>query len=94
MTSCSAIQVAIHNVLLATDFSHSSYRAARLAVALSHVYDAKLYLVHVVNAGETIAAGENPDKARETARVPGELWQSHLAREVPLADVDHGFRIA
>lgn len=55
--------VALHRILLATDFSSCSERAFQYAVSVARHYDATLYLAHVV-------PGEMPASAPRTASHP------------------------
>jgi nucleotide-binding universal stress UspA family protein len=42
------MEVALHNILVATDFSPTSEKALQYAVAIASRYDSKIHLVHVI----------------------------------------------
>lgn len=52
-----AVEVGIHNVLIATDFSHFSNQALNFGLDLTHAYHAKATIVFVVPGDEFMVAG-------------------------------------
>jgi nucleotide-binding universal stress UspA family protein len=63
-----AVEVGIHNVLIATDFSHYSNQALNFGLDLTHAYHAKAAIVFVVPGDEFMVAGaEAYAVAKETA---------------------------
>ena len=51
------VEVGIHNVLIATDFSHYSNQALNFGLDLTHAYHAKASIVFVVPGDEFMVAG-------------------------------------
>ena len=63
------IGVGIHNVLIATDFSHCSNQALDVGLKLGKSYKAQTYVVFVVPSDEFMLAGpEAYVAAKEAAR--------------------------
>lgn len=90
MSSSTIIQITIHNILAATDFTEASFKAARYATTLARRYGSKLYLVHIVDHAGKAHGGSHPiDDATRIALHEGERLESRIAREKSLADVDH-----
>ena len=75
--------VGMHEVLIATDFSHYSDVALQLGLQLAHDYQAKAYVCSVVPAGEFLLAGPEAYVAakdatrRDLLQLKDELKRSH-----------------
>jgi nucleotide-binding universal stress UspA family protein len=90
MSSSTTIQIAIHSILMATDFTEASFKPARYATTLARRYGSKLYLAHIVDHAGKAHGGSHPiDEATLIALQEGERLESRLAKERSLADVDH-----
>src|SRR5208283_2675699 len=64
-----SVEVGIHNVLIATDFSHYSNQALNFGLELGHAYHANAYVVFVVPGDEFMVAGpEAYAAAKDAAR--------------------------
>jgi nucleotide-binding universal stress UspA family protein len=63
------VGVGIHNVLIATDFSHHSDIALRFGLSLAHLYGAQAEIVYVLPTDEYVLSGpEGLHAAHEAAR--------------------------
>ena len=80
----------LKSVLIATDFSEASDKAARHALAIARHYGAKLYLTHVVSSlGFTLVGPDAVNLATEViSRDAGEL-ENRLIRSGALTGVAH-----
>lgn len=77
--SVGAEDLRVKSVLVATDFSATSQKAVRHAVAIARHYGAKLYLAHVVSSlGFTLAGPEAMNAATEAACRDGRYLESQL----------------
>ena len=85
-----ATAVGIHRVLVAIDFSETSERALRHAIAIAHSYGARFYLTHVVSAlGFTLAGGDAVAKASEVAERDLRNLEDALAASGSLNGIQH-----
>lgn len=83
----------IKNILLPTDFSKISLSAAEYALELAHQYDAKIYLLHVLDKAPPILAIRSLDlskeKILESIEKDAEIsLQECLAKIKPIKDVE------
>ncbi|MGA2990909.1 MAG: universal stress protein [Candidatus Korobacteraceae bacterium] len=90
MPSSPAMQIAIRNILVATDFTSASFKPSRYAIGLARWYGSKLYLVHVVEHPRFAPHGSHPiDEAVVVALEEGETLERQLTKLAPLAAIDH-----
>ena len=61
------VRVGIHNVLIATDFSHHSDIALQFGLSLTHLYGAQAEIVYVIPTDEFVIAGPEGLHAAEEA---------------------------
>jgi nucleotide-binding universal stress UspA family protein len=88
--SSPATQIAIRNILVATDFTRASFKPACYGIALARQYGSKLYLLHVVGHPRIAPHGSHPiDEAVVIALQEGETLKRKLAKQAPLAEVEH-----
>jgi nucleotide-binding universal stress UspA family protein len=64
-------RIALSNILFATDFSLYSNAALPYALAIAHLYEAKVYGAHIVSSGDYLFTAP-------------ELWPAHLQQEEEL----------
>ncbi len=88
----SAVGLRLKSVLVATDFSETSEKAIRHALAITRHYDAKFYLAHVVSGlGYVIAGPEALELASERASREAQQLEHNLIENGSLAGLDHEF---
>jgi len=89
-TLAPSIDVQVKSVLIATDFSLASERALCHATAVARLYEAKLYLLHVVpSVGATAVGPEATNAATEAAWIDVQQRQSQLIESGALAGLPH-----
>jgi len=90
----SAIAPRLKSVLVATDFSETSQKALRHALAIARHYGAKLYLAHVVSSlGFTLAGADALNAATEAAKRDAHHLETRLVESGALAGLHHEFII-
>ena len=86
--------VDLHSVMLATDFSPSSEKPLRHAVAIARHYGAKFYLAHVVSAlGLAMAGTDAINVAEAAATRDATRLEYDLVNSGALAGVEHHITI-
>ena len=81
--------VGMHNVLIATDFSHHSNAALRFGLSLARLYGAQAEIVYVLPTDEYVIAGpEGLHAAKEAARRDLLEFKSRLGHLPELANFD------
>jgi nucleotide-binding universal stress UspA family protein len=86
----SGTRVSLQNILLATDFSHSSEAALEHAAAIARRYDAKMYIVHVIRPDAyQLVPPEATTIALEQTRRYAEQQMAHLLVSGLLRDIPH-----
>jgi len=81
------------NILVATDFSTSSSRALRWALALAGENNARISLIHVLQPDRKLATLENPpelDPQRIAAQLEIRILREEFGRDVDAELVKHG----
>jgi nucleotide-binding universal stress UspA family protein len=90
----SAIAPRLKSVLVATDFSDTSQKALRHALAIAHHYGAKIYLAHVVSSlGFTIAGADALNAATEAAKRDANHLEARLVESGALAGLHYEFLV-
>lgn len=90
--AASGVGLCLNSVLVATDFSETSEKAIRHALAIARHYDAKFYLAHVVSGlGYTIAGPEALELASQTASTEVQRLEHDLVENGSLGGLDHEF---
>ncbi len=80
----------VKSVLVATDFSATSQKALRHAIAIARYYEATLHLAHVVSSvGFTLAGPEALNAATEAACRDGRVLESQLLESGELKGLTH-----
>jgi nucleotide-binding universal stress UspA family protein len=80
----------VKSVLVATDFSETSQKAVRHAVAIARHFEAKLYLVNVVcSLGFTLAGPDAMNAATEAACRDGRHLETQLLQSGALKGLQH-----
>jgi nucleotide-binding universal stress UspA family protein len=88
----SGVDLRLKSVLLATDFSETSQKPLRHALAIARHYGAKFYLAHVVSSvGYTIAGPEALELASASALREAQQLEHNLVENGSLAGIDHEF---
>ncbi len=88
--SVTAEDLRVKSVLVATDFSATSQKAVRHALAIARHYEAKLYLVHVVSSlGFTLAGPDAMNAATEAACRDGRCLETQLLESGALKGLRH-----
>ncbi len=88
----SAVDVRLKSVLVATDFSETSQKPLRHALAIARHYGAKLYLAHVVSSlGFTLAGADALNAATEAAWRDARQLETRLVETGVLAGLRHEF---
>lgn len=89
-TSALSVNVAVRSVLLATDFSQSSQKALRHALAIARHYGSKFYLVHVVSSlGFTLVGPDAVIAASDAAWRDARRLEDDLVQRGALAGLRH-----
>jgi len=84
------IEMGIHRVLCAIDFSSSSIKALNHAIEIARSYGAKYYLVHVVSSiGYMMVGADAVVSAMDTADEELQNVERRLSRTEALAGVPH-----
>lgn len=87
-----AVEVRLKSVLVATDFSATSQKPLRHALAIARRYGAKFYLVHVVSSlGLSMAGPEAIVEAAEVARRDASRLENELTATGAFAGLQHQF---
>jgi nucleotide-binding universal stress UspA family protein len=82
--------VGIHRILVAIDFSESSEKALRHAIAISRSYRASFHLVHVVSSLAYAMVGPDAKSmAAEAASRDMKLLEQHLSQAGAFAGISH-----
>ncbi len=90
----SAVDPRLKSVLVATDFSVTSQKPLRHALAIARHYGAKLYLAHVVSSlGFTLAGADALNAATEAAKRDAHHLETRLVESGALAGLHHEFII-
>ncbi len=90
----SAVDARLKSVLVATDFSETSQKPLRHALAIARHYGAKLYLAHVVSSlGFTLAGADALNAATEAAKRDAHHLETRLVESGALAGLHHEFII-
>jgi len=90
----SAVEPRLKSVLVATDFSETSQKPLRHALAIARHYGAKLYLAHVVSSlGFTLAGADALNAATEAAKRDAHHLETRLVEGGALAGLHHEFII-
>jgi len=80
----------LKSVLIATDFSEASDKAARHALAIARHYGAKLYLAHVVSSlGFTLVGPDAVNLATEIVSRDARELESRLVKSGALSGLSH-----
>jgi nucleotide-binding universal stress UspA family protein len=88
----SAVDPRLKSVLVATDFSDTSQKALRHALAIARHYGAKIYLAHVVSSlGFTLAGADALNAATEAAKRDANQLETRLVESGALAGLHHEF---
>jgi nucleotide-binding universal stress UspA family protein len=84
------IDLGIHRVLSAIDFSSSSIKALNHAIEVARSYGAKYYLVHVVSSiGYVMVGADAVVSAMDTASEELRVLERRLSRSGALAGIPH-----
>jgi len=82
--------IQLKSVLIATDFSEASDKAARHALAIARHYGAKLYLAHVVSSlGFTLVGPDAVNLAAEIVSRDARELESRLVQSGALSGLSH-----
>jgi len=90
----SAVAPVLKSVLVATDFSETSQKPLRHALAIARHYGAKLYLAHVVSSlGFTLVGADALNAATEAAKRDAHHLETRLVESGALAGLHYEFII-
>jgi nucleotide-binding universal stress UspA family protein len=86
-------QIAVNNILLATDFSPESQNAFQCAVSIARRYGSSIFLTHVLPPEGSMGVGDSWVSLSDAVRKSAEMGMARLENTGELDSINHQFII-